>query len=80
MHLTGEDPYRLEFIYFSAGGNKEKEAETDGSERVCEIVNPPIKKATGVQNVSWKSTSVGLTCSLGSQLNRLLGKLGSDLN
>lgn len=46
MHLTGEDPQCLKFIYFSAGGNKEKEDETDASERICEIVSPPIKKAT----------------------------------
>jgi len=48
VHLTSEDPHRIEFIYCSAGGNEEKKAETDGSERICEIVNPPIKKATGV--------------------------------
>lgn len=48
MRLTGEDPHCLEFIYFSAGCNEKKDAETDGSERICEIVNLPIKKATGV--------------------------------
>lgn len=42
--MTGEDPRCLGFIYFSAGGNEEKETETDGSERICEIVNPPIKR------------------------------------
>lgn len=48
MRLTGEDPHCLELIYFSAGGNEEKKAETGGSERICEIVSPPTKMAIGV--------------------------------
>jgi len=46
--LTSEDPHCLKFIYFSTGGNEEKEDVTDGSERICGFVSPTINKATGV--------------------------------
>lgn len=60
MHLTGEDPHCLEFIYFSAGGNKEKGTETDRSERIYENVNPPIKKGKTSVNCLLKIYTSGL--------------------